>query len=409
MCNIFILGIPANVRYSGKRTEMKNILKKVLSGILAVTAVAAGACVFTSCNKPEEEADALFIGGVGPLTGKNAIYGTAAMRGAEIAVDEINAKGGIQIKFKSEDDVSDGETSVNAYNNLVDAGMKVLMGPITTGPAISVSSETYKDRIFTLTPSASSTDVIDGKDNVFQVCFTDPGQGTAAADYMAGHMSDSKVAVIYRNDDAYSQGIRDTFVEEANAKNLQIVYEGTFTNDTSTDFSVQLTAAKAAEADMIFLPIYYEPAATILKQAKDNDYSPTFFGVDGMDGILTMKNFDTSLAEGVLLLTPFSADAEDEATKSFVSKYKEKYGETPNQFAADGYDAIYIIYNAFEKSGCTVDMSASDICTALIAEITKMSYDGLTGQGMTWSSSGEVSKAPRAVVIENGVYVTPKN
>ena len=388
---------------------MKKIFKKVLSGILAVSAAAAGACMFTSCGKSEDEADALFIGGVGPLTGKNAIYGTAAMRGAEIAVEEINALGGIQLKFKSEDDVSDGETSVNAYNKLIDDGMKILMGPITTGPAIAVSSETYKDRIFTLTPSASSTDVIEGKDNVFQVCFTDPGQGTGAADYMAEHMPDSKIAVIYRNDDAYSQGIRDTFVEEANAKNLQIVYEGTFTNDTSTDFSVQLTAAKSAEADMIFIPIYYEPAATILKQAKDNDYAPTFFGVDGMDGILTMKNFDTSLAEGVLLLTPFSADAEDEATKSFVSKYKEKYGETPNQFAADGYDAIYIIYNAFKNAGCTVDMSASEICTALISEITKMSYDGLTGQAMTWSSTGEVSKAPRAVVIDNGVYVTPKD
>lgn len=347
------------------------------------------------------------FGGIGPLTGDAAIYGTAAMNGAQIAVDEINAKGGVQIAFQSEDDVADGETSVNAYNSLMDWGMQVLVGPVTTGAAISVSAKAYEERVFALTPSASSVDVIAGKDNIFQVCFTDPNQGTGAADYIADNMTAAKVAVIYRNDDAYSQGIRDTFAAQAGAKNLEIVYEGTFTKDTATDFSVQLTAAQAAGADTIFLPIYYQPASVILKQASDMGYAPTFFGVDGMDGILTMKGFNPALAEGVMLLTPFSADAQDEMTKNFVAEYQKRFNEAPNQFAADGYDAVYILIAALEKAGCTPDMTAEEICEALVKVMPTISVDGLTGASMTWAATGEVSKAPMAVVIKNGAYVTP--
>ena len=364
----------------------------------------------TACGEKESTTSGAFkIGTIGPLTGENAIYGQAVANGAKIAVDEINAAGGdIQFEIKSEDDVADGETSVNAYNNLMDWGMQVLVGPTTTGASISVADKCFSDRTFMLTPSASSTDVINGKDNVFQVCFTDPNQGTGAADYMAENMADATIAIIYQNDNPYSQGIRDTFVSEAGAKNLKVVYEGTFTTDTATDFSVQLTAAQAAGADMMFLPIYYQQASVILNQANAMGYAPTFFGVDGMDGILTLENFDTSLAEGVMLLTPFSADAEDEKTQNFVKTYQEQFGEIPNQFAADAYDGVYIIKAALEAAGCTSDMSSTDICEAIVGVMTTISYDGLTGQGMTWSADGTVSKAPMAVVIENGVYVLPQ-
>ena len=348
------------------------------------------------------------IGTIGPLTGDTAIYGTAVANGAKIAVDEINAAGGdIQFEIKSEDDVADGETSVNAYNTLMDWGMQLLVGPTTTGAAVAVSSVVNSDRTFMLTPSASSTDVIDGKDNVFQVCFTDPNQGTGAADYIAENMPDAKVYVLYQNDSAYSQGIRDTFVAEAEVKGVNVVDEGTFTKDTATDFSVQLTAAQSAGADTLFLPFYYQEASVVLKLASQMGYAPTFFGVDGMDGILTMPNFDTSLAEGVMLLTPFSADADDERTQNFVATYQEQFGETPNQFAADAYDAVYILKTALEAAGCTPDMSAADICEALVPVMTTISVDGLTGAGMTWSADGTVSKAPMAVVIKDGVYVMP--
>ena len=348
------------------------------------------------------------LGTIGPLTGDAAIYGQAVANGAKIAVDEINASdSAIKFEFQSEDDVADGETSVNAYNTLMDWGMQVMVGPTTTGASIAVAAKAAEERTFMLTPSASSTDVIAPGDNIFQVCFTDPNQGIASADYMAENMAGAKIAVIYRNDDAYSQGIRDTFVSQAKANNLDVVYEGTFTADTATDFSVQLTAAQAAGADTVFLPIYYQPASVILTQAAAMNYAPTFFGVDGMDGILTMEGFDTALAEGVMLLTPFSADAPDERTQNFVKAYQAAYGEIPNQFAADAYDGVYIVKAALEAAGCTGDMTAADICEALVGVMSSISVDGLTGQGMTWSASGEVSKAPMAVVIENGTYVLP--
>ena len=347
------------------------------------------------------------IGTIGPLTGDAAIYGQAVANGAKIAVDEINAAGGdIQFELKSEDDVNDGETSVNAYNNLMDWGMQLLVGPTTTGPSVSVAAKCYEERTFMLTPSASSTDVTAGKDNVFQVCFTDPNQGTSSADYMAQNMADAKIYILYQNDDAYSQGIRDAFVAEAEAKGLTIVDEGTFTKDTATDFSVQLTAAQAAGADTLFLPMYYQPASVILSQANAMGYAPTFFGVDGMDGILTMEGFDPALAEGVMLLTPFSATLEE--NQSFVQAYQDQFGETPNQFAADAYDAVYILKEALEAAGCTADMSSADICEALVPVMTTIKHDGLTGKEMTWSADGAVSKDPTAFVIQDGVYVLPQ-
>ena len=344
------------------------------------------------------------VGTSGPLTGDNAIYGMAVKQGVELAVNEINASDSkIKFEFLSQDDEADGEKAVNAYNNMMDNGMQVLVGPTTTGASIAVADACYTDRTFMLTPSASSTDVTSGKDNVFQVCFTDPNQGVGAADYMAENMADAKIAIIYRNDDAYSQGIRDTFVKEAGDKGLSVVYEGTFTNDTASDFSVQLAGAQNAGADLVFLPIYYQPASIIFSQAKAMGYAPTFFGVDGMDGILTMPGFDASLAEGLMLMTPFSAT--DEANQAFVDAYTAAYGTEPNQFAADAYDGVYIVKAALEAAGCTADMSNEEICDALVSAMTSLKFTGLTGTDMTWNAEGQVSKAPTAYVVKDGQYV----
>ena len=354
-------------------------------------------------------ADGAFkIGAQGPLTGGAAIYGTAVMNAAQIAVDEINAAGGMQFEFQAQDDEADsGDKAINAYNTLMDWGMQILLGPVTSGSGITVAAQAFDERTFLLTPSGSSVDLIADKDNAFQVCFTDPNQGIASADYFADNFAGAKVGVIYRNDDAYSQGIRDTFVAEAATKGVEVVYEGTFTEAAQTDFSVQLTDAQAAGADVLFLPIYYTPASVILQQANQMGYKPTFFGVDGMDGILTLENFDTSLAEGVYLLTPFAADADDAKTQAFVAEYQKRFGDTPNQFAADGYDAVYIIKADLEAAGCTPDMSPEEICEAVIAVMPTLSVDGVTGESMTWAATGEVSKAPMAIVIKDGAYVTP--
>lgn len=402
--------------------------KKLFAVLLAVLMVASmagcgsgGSGSGSGSNGSAEGSDgaAIKLGGIGPLTGPAAIYGNAAKNGTEIAVEEINAMGGIQFELSYQDDEHDAEKSVNAYNKLKDWGMQILLGTVTTSPCVAVSQESYNDRIFTLTPSASSNDVIGGledadgnvtiprKDNVFQMCFTDPNQGTASAQYISEQKLGEKIAVIYNNSDAYSTGIYTKFAAEAKDRNLNVVSVTTFTDDTANDFSVQLNEAKNAGADLIFLPIYYTPASLIMKQADSMGYDVKLFGVDGMDGILTLEGFDTSLAEGVMLLTPFTADAEDEKTQNFVKKYTEKYGETPNQFAADAYDCVYAIYEACQKGGITADMSTDEMCAKLIEIFTSsdFSFSGLTGEVMTWSDTGEVSKDPKGTVIKNGAYV----
>ncbi len=377
---------------------------RILTLVLALSMVFLAGC---TAKPTGGTGTPIKIGGIGPLTGGAAVYGSSVANGAKIALEEVNALGGLQFELNFQDDEHDAEKSVNAYNTLKDWGMQILCGTVTTTPGIAVSTEAFKDRIFTLTPSASSTKVIEGKDNVYQLCFTDPNQGIASAQYIADNKLGTKIAIIYNNADAYSTGIYEKFISEAAGNNLEVVSTTTFTEDTANDFNVQLTEAKNAGADLIFLPIYYQPASLILTQADAMGYAPKFFGVDGMDGILTMENFNTELAEGVMLLTPFAADAKDEHTVDFVAKYQEAYKEIPNQFAADGYDCIYAIYEACTKAGITADMDAATICDKMIAAFTAsdFSVDGLTGENMTWSKTGEVAKAPKGMVIENGVYV----
>ncbi|MBP5414010.1 MAG: ABC transporter substrate-binding protein [Lachnospiraceae bacterium] len=348
------------------------------------------------------------IGGIGPITGGAAVYGNAVKNGAQIAIDEINAAGGIngaQIEYKFEDDEHDAEKAVNAYNTLKDWNMQLLMGTVTSAPCVAVSEKTKEDNIFQLTPSGTSVPCTQ-YDNAFRVCFSDPLQGTASAKYIGMNNLSSKLAVIYDSSDVYSSGIYETFAKEAANQPFEIVAAEAFTADNKTDFTTQLQKAKDAGADLVFLPIYYQEATLILSQADTMGYKPTFFGCDGLDGILGVENFDNSLAEGVMLLTPFAADAKDDATVNFVTKYKEQFGgDIPNQFAADAYDAIYIMKAAIEKAGCTPDMDASAICDAVKGAMTQISVDGLTGAGMSWTADGEVNKDPKAVVIKDGVYV----
>lgn len=390
------------------------MMKKALSLLLAAAMCAGmlagcggGADTNDASNgdSGESTAAAFKIGGTGPLTGDAAIYGNAVKNGAQLAVDEINAEGGVQFELKMEDDENDPEKAVSAYNALKDWGVQLSLGSVTSKPAEATATENFADRIFALTPSASAPAVTEGKDNVFQMCFSDPNQGTASAEYIADNQMGTKIAIIYKNDDVYSSGIYEKFKAEAETKGLNIVSTTTFTSSSATDFSVQLGEAKAAGADLLFLPIYYQPASLILQQAKSMGYAPKFFGVDGMDGILTLEGFDTSLAEGVMLLTPFNADAEDEKTQSFVTKYKEQFGDVPNQFAADAYDCVYAYKAAIETSGATPDMSAEELCDLMIQTFPTLTFDGLTGEGVTWDSTGAVSKSPKGMVIQNGAYV----
>ena len=382
---------------------MKKAMSLVLAAAMAFSFAACGGASGTSGAASTASGTAIKIGGIGPLTGGAAIYGNAVKNGAALAVEEINAQGGLQFELNFQDDENDPEKALNAYNNLKDWGMQALLGTVTTQPCLTVAPETAADNMFLLTPSASAVDVIK-EDNAFQVCFTDPNQGVASADYIAENGLATKIAIIYDSSDAYSSGIHDKFKEEAATKGLEIVADEAFTADNKTDFSVQVQKAKSSGAELVFLPIYYSEANLIIQEMNKQGCTASIFGCDGLDGLLTIEGADTSLFEGVMLLTPFAADAQDEKTQNFVSKYEEKYGETPNQFAADAYDGVYTILAACEKGGVTADMDASAVCDALKTAMTQITVDGLTGEGMKWEATGEVNKAPRAVKIQNGAY-----
>ena len=402
--------------------------KKVISAMLAASmAVSLAACGSTATSEAtsavsseasstvasgESAASGSYtgtpikVGGIGPITGAAATYGNAVKNAEELAVKEINAANGSDVfDWKFEDDEHDAEKSVNAYNSLKDWGMQVLAGPVTTTPTLAVAAESVNDNMFVLTPSASAQTVIETGDNVYQICFTDPNQGVASADYIAENALATKIGVIYDSSDAYSSGIYAKFKTEAETKGLEIVTAEAFTSDNKSDLSTQVAKCQEAGAELVFLPIYYTPASMIFKQAAAVEYKPVFFGVDGMDGLLTMEGFDTSLAEGLMMLTPFAADAQDEKTVSFVTKYQEQFGETPNQFAADAYDCVYAYKQALENAGATPDMSAEDLCDKMIEQFTSMTFDGLTGTSATWSTEGAVTKDPTVAVIKDGKYV----
>jgi len=401
---------------------MRKFVSAVLAAAMAVSLAACGgsspapaSTAAAAADKaeaadsaaPAGEGAAFMIGGMGPINGPAAVYGKATKQGQEIAAAEINAAGGINgypVEVNYQDDEHDAEKAVNAYDTLKDWGMQILLGATTSAPTIAVGAEAVNDRIFVLTPSGTALEITEPS-NVFRVCFSDPAQGTKSAEYIGTHGIAKKIAVIYDSSDVYSSGIHDNFVAEAPNQGLEIVADEQYTGDSNTDFSTQLQKFKEAGAELIFLPIYYSDASKILTQASQLGVEASWFGCDGMDGILNVENFDTSLAEGLMLLTPFAVNADDELTKNFVKSYTDTYGVAPIQFAADSYDGMFQLKAALEMGNATPDMSAEEICAILEENMPKIVIEhGLTGENMTFTPEGEPNKAPKAVVIENGEY-----
>lgn len=380
-------------------------MKKVFAFVMAACMAAT---MFVGCapKKGNEEASTVIkVGTSGPLTGGNAMYGNAVANGLKLAFEEINAQGGLQFEVNAQDDEADAEKAVNAYTALMDWGMQIMAGPTTSGSAAATAAECAADRVFMMTPSASDASVITAGDNIFQICFTDPNQGVGSADYISQHNLGTAIGVIYDSSNPYSSGIYEKFQERANQIGLNVVAVEAFTEDNKADLTTQVTKCQSAGCDLIFLPIYAAEATQVLTYADKIGYTPKFFGCDGLDGILAVEGFDPALAEGVMLLTPFDATATDEKTQNFVKNYTEEFGIAPNQFAADAYDVAYVIAAACEAGKVTPDMTAEQICEILMEQVLSMSFDGLTGEGMQWSADGAVSKEPKAVKIENGVYV----
>ena len=400
--------------------------KKVISAMLAASmAVSLAACGSTATSEAtsavssetsstvasgESAASGSYtgtpikVGGIGPITGAAATYGNAVKNAEELAVKEINAANGSDVfDWKFEDDEHDAEKSVNAYNSLKDWGMQVLIGTTTSAPCIAVVEKTHADNMFQITPSGTAVECVQ-YDNAYRMCFSDPTQGTESAKYIGENGMAQKVAVIYDSSDVYSTGIYEAFAAEAENQPFDIVSVEAFTADAKTDFSVQVQKSKDAGADLLFMPFYYTEASLVLAECNKQGYEPTFFGCDGMDGILGVENFDTALAEGLTFLAPFVAKSEDEQVQSFVSKYEAAYSETPNQFAADAYDCVYVVKAAIEAAGATPDMSVSDLCDAMKEAMASVSYSGITGKDITWGEDGEPNKAPLVVKVVDGEY-----
>ncbi len=386
--------------------KLKKVISVALMAAMTMTLMAGCGSKPNDQTGSSGDGEVFKIGGIGPVTGGAAVYGEAVKNGAELAVKEINEAGGINgvpIEFNYQDDENDAEKAVNAYNTLKDWGMQMLLGTVTSAPCVAVGEVAQEDNTFMLTPSGTAVDCVK-YDNAFRVCFSDPMQGIESAKYIGDNKLAKKVAAIYDSSDVYSTGIYQAFAEEAENQLFEIVAAEAFTAESKSDFSVQLQKAKDAGAELVFLPFYYSEASLVLKQAAGMNYSPIFFGCDGMDGILAVEGFDANLANDLIFLSPFTPTSEDEAIQSIVTSFQDTYGGTPNQFAADAYDGIYAIKAAVEKAGSTADMSASDLCEALKTAMTEITIDGVTAKSLTWEASGEPSKEPMVVKIANGDY-----
>ncbi len=378
----------------------KKVFAFVLAAVMVFTMVACGDSSTPADNETSGDGTAatVKIGGIGPLTGSYANYGLSVSNGAKIAVEEINANGGIngaQVELQFQDSQGDPESAVNAYGKLMDWGMNVSLGGTFSGETASIVAAANEVDIMLITPSGSADGCIAGNDKAFRVCFYDSFQGAAAADYIKDNGLASEVGVFYESDYDYSVGLYNSFVEQCAADGITIKETQTFTTSTNTDFSTQVNALVASGVKVVFMPIYAEEASTFLTQAKgkfaDDVY---FFGADGLDGILGKVEQDPSIANNVLMLTPFAADSTDPAVKSFVEKYQAAYNAVPDQFAADGYDAVYVIKAAVEKAGSTSG-------EALAAAMTELSVAGVTGT-MTWGADGNTSKAASAILYFDG-------
>lgn len=376
---------------------MNKFMKKALAlGAVALMATSAlSGCGAT--NGGETSGETFKLGGMGPLTGAAASYGISVKQGAEVAVEEINANGGVlgmPIEFFYQDDESDAETAIGAYNKLMDNGIQALLGATTSGPTIAITDLTKEDGILQLTPSGSALECTQ-YDNCFRICFTDPLQGVTMANYASNSLGYTKAAVIYDNSNDYSVGMAKAFIDQFKANGGDVVVEESFGKD-DVDFNTQLTTVKSSDAEVIFLPVYYQSVAFIAGQAKKMGLELPYLGGDGWDGVLAQVKDDASLVEGAIFLTPFAANDPAENVQSFVKAYEAKFGTTPDQFAADAYDGVYVIKAAIEKANSTDKQ-------AIIDAMTEISVSGLTGD-MTFTPEGEPNKAAKVVKIVNGAY-----
>lgn len=388
---------------------MKNLAKKIISAVMAITMLAVACVAFSSCSDTKKNYAAnnteYFIGASGPLTGGAAVYGLAVKNAAEMAVEEINAAGGIngvKIKFVMMDDKHDASNVSTNYATMYEAGMQISLGCVTTAPCKEWKTLSYEDGLFFITPSASA-DIVVEYDNAFQMCFADENQGITAANYVNENVSETKIGVLYKSDDAYSTGIFNKF--KSTLSSSKTLVEASFSGETVASFATQISQLK--DCKFIFMPIYYGPAAQFMDEAK-NDVAPDaiYYGCDGLDGIDTsVEGFDiTTIPQEVSYLSHFNSQATEGAAKTFIDKYVSKYGkETLNQFGASAYDCIYAIKAAIEKAGDKVGVTSSpsefgDVMKGIFGG--GFTFSGVTGESITWNKDGFVNKSAIKYIVK---------
>ncbi len=376
---------------------------KFLKNLALVLAAVLCLAALVSCGGPADNSGytanntEFFIGGTGPLTGGASSYGISVQQGATLAVEEINANGGldgINFKFDIKDDQAAADKASTAYDQLYEAGMQVSFGSVTSGSCEAFAAKAAADNLFFITPSASA-DICIAEPNAFRVCFGDPDQGILAADELVANFEN--IGAIYDKSDNYSSGIYEAFAQRMGELGVEFKTQ-TFDAENKVDFSTQIEALK--DCDVIFLPFYYTEAGLVAKAAVAKGCEAVLFGCDGLDGIA--GQIDETVTNTIKYITPFDVNSTDEKVASFVGAYTEKYGVAPDQFAADGYDVVYVIYEAMKKAGVKdVTITPDELCDILVATVTAEDFEfaGVTGQ-MTWDESGAATKAP--IIIELG-------
>lgn len=349
------------------------------------------------------DSDTIRIGGLAPLTGDAASYGVAVNNAIQMAVEDINANGGIdgkQIKYIYYDEKGDTTEATNAYNKLVqDDKVVAIIGDVTTKPTLAVAQTSQQDNIPIITATATAAEVTLTGPNIFRACFTDPFQGELMASYASEKLGATKVAVLSDMADDYSSGIAEAFVAKAEELGMQVVADEKY-QDGDVDFKSQLTNIKGQNPDVLFLPVYYEDLRLISAQAKEVGVTAQLCGADGWDSVLT-DNFDSSVLNGGVFCSQYSTESTDERVQSFISAYKEKYEMDPNMFAVLAYDATNMMAQAISDAGSTDSQAIIDAMAAL-------EYDGLTGH-MTFDEDRNPQKSAVIVSIQDNAYKFVEN
>ena len=399
---------------------MANVSRRTFIKAVAAVGVATASLRLTSTlyesQSKDTQHDKFFnIGAIGPTTGVHAVYGTAARYGAQVAIDEINAKGIRKYKLNWQDTTSLPADAPKCYQNLKEWGAQIIMGPFLSESAHAVAMRAQYDDVFMLTPSASSLDVLGHQSianpssdqrfsNVFMACPDDSVYGSVAAQTIAEKMPMAKIGVVYDDSNPYSIGLVRSFLDKAKELHLKLYSVNTFAGKTQ-NYSIAIEEAKGRGVDLLFLPLYIDQALSVVKLAHINEYHPVYFGADGLDGMNDVEGIDPKLIEGMYYLSTFDPHSDDPKVQLFTEKYKQVVdGVLPDQCAAEAYDAIYILDELLKNTQMKPDDSAEDIAQALKQEIISndFKYTGLTGQNITWNAEGTCTSYPSAFTIQDG-------